>query len=286
MVDFCGLGCQRAYRTALSQGRTAEMTEQARLVDKASHCELNKLRALPENSECFDCSAQKPGWAVLPWGIYVCIDCAQVHRNLGRHISQTKAINTGTYLWFPHELAVMREVGNQVAARAFAGAPTKPSRDAPRDEKEMYAKQKYELRRWGHGFTARAQVVTPAPACASAVGALAHGNASKPPAGLPQAKRATTPPALCTVPQEADLISFDAISEARFLVKEQAERTTMPAMRTGGAPCMTSDQPASSGWKKKTAAVLAHFQPQHTALVHSGNIIAEHPDSFFAQYGM
>jgi hypothetical protein len=87
---------QQAYVDAMRRGRTHESTEAARKVDKASHALLNKIRALPENSVCFDCTAPKPGWAALPHGVFVCIDCAQSHRNLGRHISQTKAINTGT----------------------------------------------------------------------------------------------------------------------------------------------------------------------------------------------
>ena len=65
---------------------------------------------------------------------------------IGRHISQTKAINTGTYLWFPHELEVMRAVGNGVAARAFGAeaAAAKPSRDAAPEAKLAYARRKYE----------------------------------------------------------------------------------------------------------------------------------------------
>ena len=57
--------------------------------DKKSHAELNAMRA--KHAECFDCDAKKPGWAVLPHGVFVCIDCAQVHRNLGTHISKVPA---------------------------------------------------------------------------------------------------------------------------------------------------------------------------------------------------
>jgi len=139
------LACQLDYIAAMSQGKTAEMTDAARRVDSASHAHLNKLRARPENAECFDCSSYRPGWAVLPHGVFVCIDCAQLHRSMGRHISQTKAINTGTYLWYPHEIRVMDEVGNAVAARAFnAHDKPKPNRDASAAEKLAYVKSKYD----------------------------------------------------------------------------------------------------------------------------------------------
>jgi len=142
---------QHAYIQKQTEGKTEEQKVQARANDKAAHAELNGLRARPENMQCFDCDARKPGWAVLPWGVYICIDCAQVHRNLGRHISQTKAINTGTYLWFEHELPVMRAVGNAVGARAFGSEAmaAKPSRDAAPETKSAYAHAKYVEHKWG-----------------------------------------------------------------------------------------------------------------------------------------
>lgn len=143
---------QLEYIRVQSEGNKTEAVKAAaRANDKAAHAELNTLRARACNTECFDCTATKPGWAVLPWGTFVCIDCAQVHRNMGRHISQTKAINTGTYLWFEHELPVMRTIGNAVAARAFGGEAqaAKPSRDAPAPVKVAYAQAKYVDHRWG-----------------------------------------------------------------------------------------------------------------------------------------
>lgn len=140
------LASQQAYLDWMRAGRTPEMTDAARRDDKAAHATLNLLRAQLGNGECFDCTALKPGWASLPHGIFVCIDCAQIHRHLGRHLSQTKAVNTGTYLWYPEELRVMKDVGNAKAERAFAacGLPPKPSRDATPEAKLAYARAKYD----------------------------------------------------------------------------------------------------------------------------------------------
>ena len=79
-----------AARAALipTDRRTPEGKTAAAAADKATHMELKALNRLPGNGECADCTAKYPGWAVLPWGVFVCIDCAQVHRHLGRHISQ------------------------------------------------------------------------------------------------------------------------------------------------------------------------------------------------------
>jgi len=254
---------QREYLAQLSKGKTEQMTVDARAVDKASHAELNKLRALPCNAECFDCTAKKPGWAVLPWGCYVCIDCAQVHRNLGRHISQTKAINTGTYLWYPHELAVMREIGNARAAKALAGGPAKPSRDAPRSEKDAYARDKYEARRWGPGFTAVAREAPPTPAVPASppapaaeaqtpptaselVNVWVQSNAPKPAEVVPPAAEAPTPADVDLICLEANGLASAAPAAVYKLPPQYSARIEAP--------------PPSTAWKQKAADVMSKFE--------------------------
>ena len=192
------LPSQTEYLAYLKAGRQPGALEEAKAVDKQSHATLNALRAQQSNMQCFDCTSVKPGWAVLPFGVFVCIDCAQCHRHLGRQISQTKAINTGTYLWHPHEIKVMQDVGNGVAARAFADCspaalPPKPSRDAPAAQKVAYATAKY-----GGAFQ---------PNWRRAVGAKDSAPA---PVVAPRVASASTKPAQppsCGSP--VDLISFD-----------------------------------------------------------------------------
>lgn len=45
-----------------------------------------------------------PRWASWNLGIFLCIRCAGIHRNLGVHISRVKSVNLDT--WTPQQVAV------------------------------------------------------------------------------------------------------------------------------------------------------------------------------------
>ena len=114
--------------------------------------ELGAMRARQGNRFCADCGRKRSAWASVTCKVFLCIDCAQVHRNLGRHMAQVKAFSTGTYLWYDDEVDAMRVMGNANANALYAsparGAPQKPDQNASRAEKDVYVRNKYERLRW------------------------------------------------------------------------------------------------------------------------------------------
>ena len=157
-------------------------TEYIHKMDKESHAEVKRIRSLPENRVCAECQAAPTTWASVSLGVFVCMRCSQVHRNLGTHLSKVKSC-MGTYLWCPDELERMRSVGNGRAAALYAHSRTaglpKPAEDCHFDEVDAFARAKYEAKRWLHpgGMAAVIAEEAARPAAPVAVAALAPSRA-------------------------------------------------------------------------------------------------------------
>merc|ERR1711953_364751 len=119
-----------------------------------SRCQelLKRMLQDEDNKYCVDCDAKGPRWVSWNLGIFVCIRCAGIHRNLGVHISKVKSVNLDS--WTPHQVACMQIMGNSRARAVYeANVPEgfrRPQTDSQLDVfiRAKYEKKKYIAREW------------------------------------------------------------------------------------------------------------------------------------------
>ena len=90
-----------ASNVAVSRKRSFERQKQATL-------RLQALLSSPGNAMCADCSTSSHlTWAAINLGIFLCIDCAGIHRGLGTHISKVRSLELDTREWSESQLELM-----------------------------------------------------------------------------------------------------------------------------------------------------------------------------------
>jgi len=111
---------------------------------------MRDLAKLPENCRCADCDARDPDWTSINLGIFICIKCAGIHRNLGVHHSKVRSIELDTNCWDEEMIAHMCAHGNARAKRLYENrAPVFYVRPKEYDlamVRERWIRAKYEKR--------------------------------------------------------------------------------------------------------------------------------------------
>lgn len=124
----------------------SEKERQKHLQEKYQAALANLLKD-DDNKYCVDCDAKGPRWASWNLGIFLCIRCAGIHRNLGVHISKVKSVNLDT--WTAEQVAMMMEVGNSRARAAYeAQVPDNFRRPQTDSALEAFIRAKYEQKKY------------------------------------------------------------------------------------------------------------------------------------------
>lgn len=126
---------------------TRSEREKAQKLNEQHQAILSKMLREEDNKYCADCEAKGPRWASWNLGVFICIRCAGIHRNLGVHISRVKSVNLDQ--WTSEQIQSIQEMGNTKARQLYeANLPENFRRPQTDQAVEFFIRDKYEKKKY------------------------------------------------------------------------------------------------------------------------------------------
>ncbi|XP_045429084.1 stromal membrane-associated protein 1 isoform X6 [Pipistrellus kuhlii] len=124
---------------------TRSCREKAQKLNEQHQLILSKLLREEDNKYCADCEAKGPRWASWNIGVFICIRCAGIHRNLGVHISRVKSVNLDQ--WTPEQIQISSSdapLQPLVASPSLQAAAEKSKLEKEKEKKKEEKKREKE----------------------------------------------------------------------------------------------------------------------------------------------
>jgi len=110
---------------------------------------LKVLLRQSANAFCADCGMSGPVWASVNLGLFICMECAGVHRGIGVHITKVKSCTMDT--WTTKEVNFMQSIGNE-KANSYWNAKLRPfesiAATVESSKRTEFIRDKYERRKY------------------------------------------------------------------------------------------------------------------------------------------
>eukprot|EP00347_Sterkiella_histriomuscorum_P008634 403344346 len=111
---------------------------------------LDAVLSKPENKTCADCDMKNPKWASTSFGIFICLRCSGMHRQLQVHITKVKSVTLDK--WQPEVVEMYKHLNNSIAnsywEAKLPGSHAKLNIDSKPAEVESFIIDKYINKRW------------------------------------------------------------------------------------------------------------------------------------------